>query len=82
MAAGTPSRPARGRASSPPSATGSLDEQSVDLVLGLFVRLRAERPGMAMIIVTHHVRVAGTADRIIWLRDGRMDDSHGAAGPR
>jgi putative ABC transport system ATP-binding protein len=60
--------------------TGSLDERSVELVLGMFARLRAERPGMTMIIVTHDVRVAGTADRIIWLRDGRVDDRAGAAG--
>jgi putative ABC transport system ATP-binding protein len=60
--------------------TGSLDERSVDLVLDLFSRLRAERPGMTMIIVTHDIRVAGTADRIIWLRDGRVDDAHGAIG--
>jgi len=45
--------------------TGSLDERSVDLILDLFARLRAERPGMTMIIVTHDARVAGTADRII-----------------
>ncbi|HEY7431954.1 MAG TPA: ATP-binding cassette domain-containing protein, partial [Streptosporangiaceae bacterium] len=60
--------------------TGSLDERSVDRVLDLFARLRAERPGMTMIIVTHDVRVAGTADRIIWLRDGRVDHAHRAAG--
>jgi putative ABC transport system ATP-binding protein len=60
--------------------TGSLDEKSVDLVLDLFARLRAERPSMTMIIVTHDVRVAGTADRIIWLRDGRIDYAHRAAG--
>jgi len=60
--------------------TGSLDERSVDLVLDLFARLRAERPGMTMIIVTHDVRVAGTADRIIWLRDGRVDSARRAAG--
>lgn len=53
--------------------TGSLDEQSVDLILGLFARLRAERPGMTMIVVTHDPRVAATADRIIGLRDGRVD---------
>ncbi len=56
--------------------TGSLDEQSVDLVLDLFARLRAERPGMTMIIVTHDTRVAGTADRIIWLRNGHVDQAH------
>ena len=60
--------------------TGSLDEGSVDLVLDLFSRLRAERPGMTMIIVTHDIRVADTADRIIWLRDGRVDQAHEAIG--
>ena len=60
--------------------TGSLDERSINLVLDLFSRLRAERPGMTMIIVTHDIRVAGTADRIIWLRDGRVDRAHGAIG--
>jgi putative ABC transport system ATP-binding protein len=53
--------------------TGSLDERSVHLVLGLFARLRSQRPGMTMVIVTHDLRVAETADRIIWLRDGRVD---------
>jgi putative ABC transport system ATP-binding protein len=62
--------------------TGSLDERSVELVLDMFSRLRAERPGMTMIIVTHDIRVAGTADRIIWLRDGRVDRAPRATGSR
>ncbi len=57
--------------------TGSLDERSVNLVLDMFARLRAERPGMTMIIVTHDLRVADTADRIIWLRDGRASPHPG-----
>ena len=60
--------------------TGSLDERSVDLVLGMFSRLRAERPDMTVITVTHDIRVAGTADRIIWLRDGRVDHARPATG--
>ncbi len=60
--------------------TGSLDERSVDLVLGMFARLRAERPGMTMITVTHDLRVAGTADRVIWLRDGRVDHTSPVTG--
>ena len=55
--------------------TGSLDERSVDLVLALFARLRSQRPGMTMLIVTHDLRVAETADRIVWLRDGRVDQA-------
>ena len=54
--------------------TGSLDERSVDLILDMFARLRAERPGMTMIIVTHDARVASTANRVIRLRDGRVDN--------
>ena len=38
-----------------------------------------ERPAMTMIIVTHDAWVARTADRIIWLRDGRVDHAHRAA---
>lgn len=52
--------------------TGSLDEASVALVLDMLSRLRAERPGMTMIVVTHDGRVAETADRVIRLRDGRV----------
>src|SRR3974390_1359047 len=36
--------------------TGSLDERSVDLVLDMFSRLRAERPGMTMIMVARDIR--------------------------
>jgi len=52
--------------------TGSLDERSVHHVLDMFSRLRAERPGMTMIIVTHDMQVAGTADRVIRMSDGRV----------
>ncbi len=52
--------------------TGNLDERSVGLVLDMFSRLRAERPGMTLITVTHDARVADTADRIIRLRDGQV----------
>lgn len=62
--------------------TGSRDERSVDLVLGLFSRLQAQRPGMTVITVTHDMQVARTANRIIWLRDGRVDPAHEATGSR
>jgi len=60
--------------------TGSLDERSVDMVLGMFARLRAGRRGMTMVIVTHDLRVAGASDRIIWLRDGRVDQARDSRG--
>lgn len=61
--------------------TGSLDERSVGLVLDMFARLRSERPGMTMIIVTHDTRVASTANRTIWLRDGQVDRTRQATAP-
>ena len=69
---------ARALANEPPllladEPTGSLDDQAVDTVLDLFSQLRAERPGMTIIIVTHDARVAGTAERVIHLRAGRLD---------
>ncbi len=62
--------------------TGSLDERSVSLVLDMFARLRAERPGMTMVIVTHDARVADTADRTVWLRDGQVDRTRQATAPK
>ena len=55
--------------------TGSLDEKSVDHVLALFSRLRADRPGLTILMVTHDARVAATADRIVRLRDGRVEST-------
>jgi len=52
--------------------TGSLDEASVNRILALFDRLARERPNLTMIIVTHDARVARNTDRIVRLRDGRV----------
>ena len=52
--------------------TGSLDSRSVETVLGLFDRLRADR-GVTIVLVTHDKAVAATADRIIHMLDGRVD---------
>jgi len=67
---------ARALANDPPilladEPTGSLDSASVTLVLGLFQRLRAER-GMTIVLVTHDGSVAGVADRIVYMLDGRV----------
>ena len=53
--------------------TGNLDEQSIDKVLALFAQLRAERPDMTLVTVTHDSRVAATADRVVHLVAGRVD---------
>jgi ABC-type lipoprotein export system ATPase subunit len=51
--------------------TGSLDSASVDRVLGLFRRIREER-GVTVLMATHDMHVAATADRIAKMRDGRI----------
>jgi putative ABC transport system ATP-binding protein len=52
--------------------TGSLDTQSARLVLDLFHRVRDE--GMTILLVTHDVTIAATADRTVEMRDGRVVD--------
>ncbi len=51
--------------------TGSLDSASVDLVLDLLRRIRSEQ-GVTIVLVTHDLHVAGAADRIARMRDGRI----------
>jgi ABC-type lipoprotein export system ATPase subunit len=60
--------------------TGSLDSASVERILALFRRLRAETD-MTLVMVTHDRDVADTADRIVEIRDGRVagDESSSAA---
>lgn len=53
--------------------TGSLDSRSVDHVLSLLRRLRETRE-ITIVLVTHDLNVAAAADRVIKLRDGRVDD--------
>ncbi len=51
--------------------TGSLDSASVEVVLGLFQRLRRER-GVTVVLVTHDNAVAAVADRVVHMLDGRV----------
>lgn len=53
--------------------TGSLDERSVELVLNLFSRLRSERRDLTMIVVTHDTRLTATADRLVRMRNGKVE---------
>jgi putative ABC transport system ATP-binding protein len=52
--------------------TGSLDSAGGAEVLGLFRRLHDG--GQTIVLVTHDDEVASSADRIVRMRDGRIDD--------
>jgi putative ABC transport system ATP-binding protein len=52
--------------------TGSLDSETGGHVLRLVERLRREH-GMTVLLVTNDESVAGTAGRVLQLRDGRID---------
>jgi putative ABC transport system ATP-binding protein len=58
--------------------TGSLDSDGGAEILGLFRRLH--EGGQTIVMVTHDHDVAASADRIVRLRDGRVDD--GSASSR
>jgi putative ABC transport system ATP-binding protein len=62
--------------------TGSLDSAGGTEILGLFQRLHDG--GQTIVMVTHDDEVATKADRIVRMKDGRIDDGHpaslGAAG--
>lgn len=55
--------------------TGALDSQTGETVLRL-LRSRCDE-GAAGLLVTHEARHAGWADRVVFLRDGRVVDSSG-----
>ncbi len=50
--------------------TGNLDSATADEIIGLFNQLHVE--GQTIVIVTHEEDVAGHAERIVRLRDGRV----------
>jgi len=51
--------------------TGDLDTKNTDIVLDLLVELN-RKDGITMIMVTHDVGLKNFADRIIWMRDGKI----------
>jgi putative ABC transport system ATP-binding protein len=53
--------------------TGSLDTASGDEVIELIAAL-PERHGTAVVLVSHEPRFASWADRVVFLRDGRIVD--------
>ncbi len=67
---------ARALANRPPilladEPTGSLDSVSVDRILELFRDIRAQQ-GLTLVLVTHDQHVAAAADRIVYMRDGKV----------
>lgn len=50
--------------------TGALDSRAADELLGLFRDMN--RLGQTIIMVTHSVRAASFADRILFIRDGEV----------
>jgi len=52
--------------------TGNLDAASVDRMIGVFHQLHAS--GVTILLVTHDHSVAQAAQRIVYMRDGRIVD--------
>ena len=50
--------------------TGNLDSSATTDVLRLFDQIHLN--GQTIVMVTHDERIAATADRLIWMRDGRV----------
>lgn len=53
--------------------TGNLDSRTADAVFSVLVELQASL-GMALILVTHDVDLAGRTNRRLTLRDGRLEE--------
>jgi putative ABC transport system ATP-binding protein len=58
--------------------TGNLDSATGEIVLDLMARLRREQ-GATLVIVTHDPAVAAQAERLVHLRDGRVERVESAA---
>jgi putative ABC transport system ATP-binding protein len=60
--------------------TGALDSHTGDAILAALRELADA--GMAIVLVTHEARHAGWADRVVFLRDGKMiDQTHAHDDP-
>jgi len=60
--------------------TGALDTVTGDQVIELLAGMPA-RDGAAVVLVTHEPRYASWADRVVFLRDGRIVDQSSLAEP-
>ena len=54
--------------------TGSLDSQTAEEVMQIFHRLNEEK-GMTVILATHDPRIAAECSRILYLEDGRINET-------
>lgn len=72
LARATAPRPAILLADEP---TGNLDSANGDAIMDLLFDLR-DQHGATLILVTHSDALAARCDRVITLRDGRIDDGH------
>ena len=61
--------------------TGALDTVTGDQVIELLAGLPA-RDGTAVVLVTHEPRYASWADRVVFLRDGRIVSQSTAPDPQ
>ncbi len=61
--------------------TGALDTLNADQVIELLATF-GPRHGTAVVLVTHEPRFASWADRVVFLRDGRIIDQTAPVGPR
>ncbi len=59
--------------------TGNLDSRAADEVVGL-LRQVADKWGRTILLVTHDPRLAAHADRIVFLKDGRIVDETRLSG--
>ena len=81
MSGGEQQRVALARASAPrprlllaDEPTGNLDETNGQAIMEILFDLR-DRHGATLIMVTHSNELAGRCDRVVRLRDGRIDDA-------
>jgi putative ABC transport system ATP-binding protein len=53
--------------------TGALDTQTGDEILNLFGQLHEQ--GMTIVVITHDPEVSERAERVIWIRDGLIENN-------
>jgi putative ABC transport system ATP-binding protein len=54
--------------------TGALDSEAANEIMDLMCRLNKEQ-GQTVVLVTHSLEVGGRANRIVRMRDGRIEDA-------